>query len=142
MVADISGVITWLISILYMVQYLMEITISVIIVVITFLINRFIIQKSINTFGEKTSLDFQHIKPLKKITFSIVWIVTFFIILSVFGFRDILWGMFAAAGFAGIVVGMATQNVISDMVTGFLLIIYRPFKIGDSRNRRHGGKSS
>ena len=104
MVADISGVITWLITILYSVPYLMEIAISVIIVVIAFLINRFIIQKSINTFGEKTSLDTQYIKPIKKLATSIVGIVTFFIILSAFGFRDILWGMFAAAGFAGIVV--------------------------------------
>jgi small conductance mechanosensitive channel len=104
----------------------------VIIVVIAFILNRFIIQKSINKFGEKTSLDAQHLNPLRKIASSIVWIVALFIILSVFGFKDIFWGIFAAAGFAGIVVGMATRDVISDIVTGLLLLIYRPFKIGDS----------
>ncbi len=119
-------------SYLQSVPYLTQIIISIVIIISGYLINRFIIQKSIDKFGEKTSLDLQHTKPLKKVASIIMYFALFFMILGTFGLTDVLWGMFAAAGFAGIVVGMATRDVIGDMFTGFLLYIYRPFVIGDS----------
>ncbi len=113
-------------------SYLLRILISGIIFVIGFFINKYVIQKSIDRFGERSELDIQHIKPLKKVVSFIFYIILLFIILGIFGLFGILWGLFAAAGFAGIVVGMATRDVIGDILTGFLLYVYRPFKIGDS----------
>lgn len=112
--------------------YLFEIMISAIIIVIGYVVNRFFIQKSIDEFSDKADLDVHHRTPLKRFFSVILWLIVLFIILGVFGLEDILWGAFAAAGFAGIVIGMAIRDVVGDMLTGLLLYVYRPFKIGDS----------
>ena len=114
------------------VPYLIEAVISAIVIIIGFTMNRFIIQKSIDKLSEKRGLDIQHIKPLRRFASLILWLIISFIILGVFGLTNVLWGIFAAAGFAGIVIGMATRDVVSDILTGILLHFYRPFKIGDS----------
>lgn len=112
--------------------YLIETILSAIIIVIGYLINRFFVQKSIDEFSDRADLDIHHRTPLKRFFSIILWLIVIFIILGVFGLEDILWGAFAAVGFAGIVIGMATRDVVSDMLTGLLLYVYRPFKIGDS----------
>jgi small conductance mechanosensitive channel len=106
--------------------------IAIPVIVIGYLINRLIIQKYIDKFGKNIDLDVNQVKPLKKLTSYLLWISVLFIVLGIFGLTDFLWGMFAAVGFAGIVIGMATRDIISDMLTGVLLYIYRPIKIGDS----------
>lgn len=112
--------------------YLFEIIISTIIIVIGYAVNRFFIQKSIDEFSDKADLGVHHRTPLKRFFSVILWLIILFIILGIFGLEDILWGAFAAVGFAGIVIGMATRDVVGDMLTGMLLYVYRPFKIGDS----------
>ena len=114
------------------IPYIFEIIISAIIIVIGYATNRFFIQKSIDEFSDKADLDVHHRTPLKRIFSLILWLIVLLIILGVFGLDQILWGVFAATGFAGIVIGMATRDVVSDMLTGILLYVYRPFKIGDS----------
>ncbi|KON28280.1 hypothetical protein AC481_02080 [miscellaneous Crenarchaeota group archaeon SMTZ-80] len=94
--------------------------------------NKYLIQKPIDKFSDKTGLDIQHRRPLKKAVSIILYLIIFFIILGIFGLFEVLWGLLTVAGFAGIVIGMATRDVISDMLIGFFLYIYRPFKIGDS----------
>jgi small-conductance mechanosensitive channel len=42
-----------------------------------------------------------------------------------------LTGLLVAGGFAGVVVGFASQSVVSNLVSGLFLIIERPVKIGD-----------
>ncbi len=94
--------------------------------------NKYLIQKPIDKFSDKTGLDSQHRRPLKKAASIILYFIIFFIILGIFGLFEVLWGFLALAGFAGIVIGMATRDVISDMLAGFFIYIFRPFKIGDS----------
>ena len=114
------------------VPYFKEIIMSAILITIGYLLNRFVIQRSINEFCEKAELDQHHMVPLKRIASAIIFLIIFFIILGILGLGEILWGVMAVAGFAGIVVGMATRDIISDTLTGILIYIYRPFKIGDS----------
>lgn len=65
----------------------------------------------------------------------IVGLVYFFgvlvIIFSVPGLRDISIALFAGAGFAGIVIGMAAQNTLSNIIAGIALATFRPFRVGD-----------
>ncbi|MGC1120467.1 MAG: mechanosensitive ion channel family protein [Candidatus Methanofastidiosia archaeon] len=42
-----------------------------------------------------------------------------------------LTGLLVAGGFAGVVVGFASQSVVSNLISGLFLIIERPIKIGD-----------
>ncbi|MCD4808138.1 MAG: mechanosensitive ion channel family protein [Methanococcoides sp.] len=65
----------------------------------------------------------------------IVGLVYFFgivvIVFSIPGLRDISIALFAGAGFAGIVVGMAAQNTLSNIIAGIALATFRPFRVGD-----------
>ncbi len=53
------------------------------------------------------------------------------IVFSIPGLRDISVALFAGAGFAGIVVGMAAQNTLSNIIAGIALATFRPFRVGD-----------
>ncbi len=53
------------------------------------------------------------------------------IILSIPGLRDLSMALFAGAGFAGIVIGMAAQNTLSNIIAGIALATFRPFRVGD-----------
>jgi small-conductance mechanosensitive channel len=56
------------------------------------------------------------------------------IILSVPFLRNISLALFAGAGFAGIVVGMAAQSTLSNVIAGVSLATFRPFRVGDRVN--------
>lgn len=45
-----------------------------------------------------------------------------------------LSGLLVAGGVAGVVIGFASQSVVSNLVSGLFLIVERPIKIGDSIN--------
>jgi small-conductance mechanosensitive channel len=65
---------------------------------------------------------------LKVVRYSIIVIA----ILSVLPLLSInLTGLLVAGGFAGIVIGFASQSVVANLVSGIFLIIERPIKIGD-----------
>jgi small-conductance mechanosensitive channel len=65
---------------------------------------------------------------LKVIRYTIIVIA----ILSVLPLLSIdLTGLLLAGGFAGIVIGFASQSVVANLVSGIFLIVERPIKIGD-----------
>lgn len=45
-----------------------------------------------------------------------------------------LSGILLAGGFAGIVIGFASQSVVSNFISGLFIIVERPIKIGDNIN--------
>lgn len=59
----------------------------------------------------------------------IIWIIALFIILGVLGVN--LTGLLAGAGFMGIVVGLAAQETLGNVVSGLIMMFSRPFEIGD-----------
>jgi small conductance mechanosensitive channel len=111
---------------------ILQIITSIIVIVIGIIIDHFCINKWIDTFGERAKLDIHQLKPLKRVASIALSILVFFIILGIFGLQEYLIGAFAAAGFTGIVIGLAVRDVVSDLLIGALLYIYQPFKIGDS----------
>jgi small-conductance mechanosensitive channel len=65
---------------------------------------------------------------LKVVRYTIIVIA----ILSILPLLSInLTGLLVAGGFAGIVIGFASQSVVANLVSGIFLIIERPIKIGD-----------
>lgn len=104
---------------------------SLITVVIAVLVNKFIFHGLINRIARKAGVEEQYVKPLKHMASVLVYIVAFFAILRIFGVHGSLTGLLAGAGIAGIVIGFALQDVLSGVVSGIILFITRPFKIGD-----------
>ncbi|RLJ03181.1 MAG: hypothetical protein DRP11_01495 [Candidatus Aenigmatarchaeota archaeon] len=96
-----------------------------------FIINRFFIQRHLDRFARTAKLEEHYIKPLKNILTFLVYVVALFIILSIFGLRGSVEGMLAGAGFAGIVVGFAAKDILSNFIGGFVLLADKPFRVGD-----------
>ncbi len=121
-----------LISTVY--QYLpdtLNILYALITVVVAVLVNRFIFHGLINRIARKAEVEEHYVKPLKHAASVLVYLVVFFAILGIFGLEGSLTGLLAGAGIAGIVIGFALQDVLSGVVSGIILFITRPFKIGD-----------
>lgn len=92
-----------------------------------FLIN--LILKRIR-FVLRDKVSFQTLTILSKF---IVWgfIVTyFFVVLLYFGVK--ITGVLALGGFLSIIIGLATQKVVGNVIAGLFLIIERPIKLGQS----------
>lgn len=53
------------------------------------------------------------------------------ILLFVWGLQTAFVSMLAAAGFAGIVIGMAAASSLSNLIAGFVIFYNNPFNIGD-----------
>jgi len=66
---------------------------------------------------------------LIKITRRIVWIVGFVVALSMLGVN--IGPLVAAIGAAGLVIGLALQGTLSNFASGILILVYRPFDVGD-----------
>ncbi len=93
---------------------------------------RFIIDELIDRSAERIKLKEHVTKPLKKFFSFVVYIIAFFILLGIWGLRGTLTGVLAGAGIAGIVIGLAVRDIVSDLLAGIILLFDRPFKIGDA----------
>jgi len=83
------------------------------------------------TLKDKLSKDHLEI-ILKIIQYSIIIAVIGFIILPVLGIQ--FSSLLVAGSIAGIVIGFASQNIVSNLISGLFLMVERPIKVGDSVN--------
>lgn len=80
----------------------------------------------------KEKLNKDHLEILIKIVSYSFIIIIGVSILTVLGVN--LSGLLVAGGMAGLVVGFASQSLVSNLISGLFLIIERPIKIGDQVN--------
>ena len=73
-----------------------------------------------------------HAQGIKNIFSVIAGIILIILVVGVFGFN--LTGALIGAGFLGIVLGLAGQQVLGNIFAGISLLISRPFEIGDRVN--------
>jgi small conductance mechanosensitive channel len=64
-----------------------------------------------------------------KVTRKIIFIVGFVVALSMLGIN--IGPLLAAIGAAGFIVGFALQGTLSNFAAGIMILIYRPFDVGD-----------
>lgn len=69
---------------------------------------------------------------LEKLVYYGVIFIGFVTALSSIGFS--LSGLLVAGGIMGIVIGFASQTVVSNLISGLFLIVEKPIKVGDSVN--------
>lgn len=67
---------------------------------------------------------------LVRITYYGIIIIGIFVALPYF--RVDLSGLLVAGGVAGVIIGFASQSVVSNLVSGLFIIVERPVKIGDN----------
>jgi small conductance mechanosensitive channel len=61
---------------------------------------------------------------------AIIGLIALFMALDVIGFN--LAPLLASAGVAGIAIGLAAQNIVKDMLNGFLILVEGQFSVGDT----------
>ncbi len=70
-------------------------------------------------------------RPLSLVINLGLLIVAFLTLLAVWGLQTAFVSLLTAAGFAGIVIGMAASNTLSNLIAGFIIFYNHPFDIGD-----------
>ncbi|SES81084.1 Mechanosensitive ion channel [Methanococcoides vulcani] len=82
--------------------------------------------------SKKMNIDETTYGLVRRIIVAIVYFSGFIVIIfSIPSLRDLSIALFAGAGFAGIVIGMAAQNTLSNIIAGIALATFRPFRVGD-----------
>ncbi len=104
---------------------------ALITIITAVVINRLIFHGVINRMAKKAGVEKHYVKPLRHASSAVVYVAAFFTILYIFGVHASLAGLMTGAGIAGIVIGLAFQDVLSGIVSGVILFVTRPFKIGD-----------
>jgi len=88
------------------------------------------VRRFVLNFAERARIDRHTASPITKLISAGIYIVALVILLGIWGLRGELTGLLAGAGIAGIVIGFATKDILSDLLAGIMLFFDRPFKIG------------
>lgn len=105
---------------------------KVIAAVVVFVVGRWI-AKMLTTFAEKLMNKRQVDPTIVSFVGNLVYIALLvFVVLAALGQLGIQTTSFIAViGAAGLAIGLALQGSLSNFAAGFLMIIFRPFKVGD-----------
>ncbi|HDZ06340.1 hypothetical protein LCGC14_0148660 [marine sediment metagenome] len=100
--------------------------------ILIYLIGSWIIKKLVGVTGKGMTKQ-QYDESLKKFLLSLVkWALTIFLIITVISTLGVETTSFAAViAAAGLAIGLALQGSLSNFAGGVLLIIFKPYKIGD-----------
>ncbi|MBN1133374.1 MAG: mechanosensitive ion channel [Methanosarcinaceae archaeon] len=85
--------------------------------------------------SQKMDVDETVYRLVRRMAVAVVYLVGIMIIISRVPFlKDISLALFAGAGFAGIIIGLAAQSTLSNIFSGISLAAFRPFRVGDLVN--------
>lgn len=116
---------------LKIIPYLFPVVKTLLILLVAYLINKLLVKKWIFRLAKRVKIKRADIKPLKNVTALVIYIIAFVSVLGVWGLKGSLTGLLAGAGFAGIVVGFATKDIIGNFISGLILIVDQNFNVGD-----------
>jgi len=86
----------------------------------------------------KTSIDDEFLPLLRKLVYFAIWVITILIVLSRFGINTN--GLIAALGVGSLAIALAAQDTISNIISGFLIMVDRPYRINDTIKLPSGEK--
>jgi small conductance mechanosensitive channel len=100
--------------------------------IVVLIIGRWIagmVRKGIRRSLKKSKVDESLIPFLASMGYYVVLTVTLIAVMNLFGIETT--SLIAVVGAAGLAVGLALQGTLSNFAAGAMLVIFRPFKIGD-----------
>nr|WP_235868880.1 mechanosensitive ion channel family protein [Vibrio superstes] len=111
-------------------QHLFQLFIFVLLIFITRIVVKLVRQVIKKTVSTK-NLNISHLMQdfFIGISGNIVWIIGIMIALSQLGLN--LAPVLTGFGIAGVIIGFALQDTLSNFAAGMMLLIYRPFDVGD-----------
>ena len=87
------------------------------------------IRKLIVKVMDKKKVDKTISSFISSLAFSVLWVFVILAALSQLGIQTT--SFIAVIGAAGLAIGLALQGSLSNFAAGFLIILFRPFKVGD-----------
>ncbi|MDD3296322.1 MAG: mechanosensitive ion channel [Candidatus Omnitrophica bacterium] len=78
----------------------------------------------------KTRLDDELIPLARRVSKICVWVIAFLIILPLYGIN--INALIATLGVSSLAIALAAQDTIANIISGFMIMIDKPFRIGDS----------
>ncbi len=105
---------------------------KLLIALVIFVVGRWIakgFKKLINRVLEKRNVDLTLVKFVGNLTYIIL--LTFFVVAALGQLGIQTTSFIAIIGAAGLAIGLALQGSLANFAAGFLMIIFRPFKVGD-----------
>lgn len=82
--------------------------------------------------GTRLHMDTTTFRMFRHITVAAIYFVGLVVIIfSIPGLRSLSVAMFTGAGLAGIIIGFAAQNTLSNIIAGISLALFQPFRVGD-----------
>lgn len=114
------------------VEYGMGVIGAILILIIGWVIAGWAAKKVMKKGGESDKIDNTLVPILAKLTRISILIITLLAVLSQFGVETT--SIVAVIGASALAVGLALQGTLSNVAAGVMLLILRPFKIGDVVN--------
>jgi small conductance mechanosensitive channel len=95
------------------------------------LVNR-LISERFKVYTSKAHIDVTTVDFVRRLSTLLIYILGFSSALTqIPEFKIIGHSLLAGAGILTVIGGLASQQVLSNLVSGFLIIFFRPFKVGD-----------
>lgn len=127
----ISEILDWSIRImdyrLYENVTVRDLIFAFVIILIAYIIAKFIAISLRRSLADKMKKD--QLELLVKLVYTVILLIAIVTVTPILGVS--LTGLLVAGGIAGIVIGFASQRVVSNLLSGLFLIAERPIKIGD-----------
>lgn len=115
-------------------KYILKATLAIFTLIITLWLQR-IGTAAFNWYAENIAaktpsrLDDKFTPLLKRTTNIVIWIIAILVILSNLGIN--IGALIAALGVGSLAIALAAQDTIANIISGFLIMVDRPFRIGD-----------
>jgi small-conductance mechanosensitive channel len=112
-----------------------DVTVSDFLVAMAVMAGATVIARIITTNLRRTLVDKMkrdQLELILKVIYFVIIIIAFLAVLPLLGLN--LSGLLVAGGIAGIVIGFASQSVVSNLISGIFLLSEKPIKIGDQIN--------
>jgi MscS family membrane protein len=85
-----------------------------------------------------SSLDEDFMPLMRKLAGIIIWIIALVVVLNYLGVN--ITAMIATLGVGSLAIALAAQDTIANVIAGFLIVIDRPFRVGDEIKLPSGEK--
>jgi len=112
-----------------LIDYGMQLLGAIIILIIGTWLSRKFAKKAIKSAQKSGKVDDTLVPIIGNVTRITIMIITILAVLSQFGVQTA--SVIAVLGAAGLAVGLALQGTLSNVASGVMLLLFRPFKVGD-----------
>ena len=119
-------------SIENLIPSVVQFALNMIVAIIIFIVGKIVIKivlKILNKFFERTKVEISVQKFLNSLTKAVLYVVLVMIICGQIGIETS--SLIAVIGSAGLALGLALQGSLSNFAGGVLILVLKPFKVGD-----------